>query len=144
MQGFFIEVINIAQFLITLITCNINGCEICVMQHYSSINRGSKLFQAVLFDEADVLNLPQKSDSKGRDADLIEARNNLLLHRFYFKGKIERKLYPDVLMELKKELFLSVRTIQDILQDKSEQVLEIKKLKPTAKELQKMFPFMVW
>jgi hypothetical protein len=107
------------------------------------IQRGISIFNSLLFDEDAAPPLP-KPEHKGRHPELIRSRDNFLLHRFYFKSKIQRKIYLDVLAELETELFLSKMMIQKILQSKSDEMLEIKKQKPSLRDLSKMFPHINW
>ena len=113
------------------------------------VRRGISVFNTLLFDEANTDTLP-KPETKGRDPQLILKRDELLIYRFYFKSKVQRKLYDDVLSELECEVFLSKVMLQKIIQSKSEIAFQIKKhyssLNPVAirREFQKKFPFIVW
>lgn len=105
--------------------------------------RGVRLHTLLLFEE---VNIPTHNEElrSGRNPHLIESRDNCLLHRFYFKTKIQRKIYEDVLKELEHEFFLSKMMIQKILQNKADDALLIKRQQPSLKDLKDQFPFMVW
>lgn len=108
------------------------------------VQRGIQAYNQLLFN-VDVVEQPViKADFSGRDPQLIEARDTFLLHRYYYYAKLLRKQYADVLHNLGKETFLSKTQVQRIVQNKLEQVLEIKRAAPTAKDLQKMYPYIVW
>lgn len=106
------------------------------------VRRGIRLYQSLLFE--DTGNTTPKKESKGRSADLITKRDNLLLHRFYFKSKIERKIYDDVIQELEAELHISKVMIQKIIQAKGELLLAIKQNGITKSDLKQKFPWVVW
>lgn len=113
------------------------------------LQRGISVFNRLLFDDTEVATLP-KPKTKGRDAELIAKRDILLLFRFYYKSKVQRKIYDDVLTELEDEVFLSKVMLQKIIQSKAEIALLIKKqysslAAPSIKrEFQKKFPFIIW
>lgn len=107
------------------------------------IQRGVRLYNALLFNELDIVTLP-KPEHSGRDPQLIENRNQFLFYRYYFKTAIQRKQYIDVCRELSNETFLSQIRIKEILQDNTESVLLLKKQKPQPKELAKLYPHINW
>ena len=111
------------------------------MQTPVTPRRGLRLYQSLLFEETTPI---QKKESKGRSAELIEKRDDLLLHRFYFKSKIQRKIYEDALRELEVELYISKVMIQKIIQAKGEILLTIKKQSITKPDLKRKFPWVVW
>lgn len=106
------------------------------------VRRGATLINAMLFDENAIL--PTKVDKSGRDPEKIEKRDDMLLHRLYFKSKIERKGYDDVLNELETEFFLSRTMIQKIITCKSDIALMIKKQGLTTQDLNAKFPWFKW
>ena len=111
--------------------------------------RGIKVFNTLLFDDSAVATLP-KPEISGRDPELIAKRDELILCRFYYKSKVQRKIYDDVLLELRTEFFLSKVMLQKIIQAKAEIALLIKKEYSSLpalsikKEFQKKIPFIVW
>lgn len=59
---------------------------------------------------------------KGRSASLIDKRNDLLLHRYYWHNRREiepgvRMSFQSILTTVKEELFLEERTIVNIMDD---------------------------
>ena len=106
------------------------------------IKRGIRLHEMLLFD--DNTPPPAPKTFNGRNPQLIDARDNFLLHRFYFKSRIKRMLYGDTLKELAAETWLSELQVQKIIQDKTEQVMDIKKAAPTVKQLKQLFAHIVW
>ena len=68
------------------------------------VRRGLRLYQTLLFEDSV---LQPKKEPKGRSAELIDKRDDLLLHSFYFKSKIQCKIYEDTLRELEIELHIS-------------------------------------
>ncbi len=107
------------------------------------IQRGIRLFNQVLFEESEIATLP-KPEHNGRDPQLIAARDNFLLHRFYYKSKVQRKIYNDTLVELSQETWLSKLQIQKIIQSKAEDVLLIKKNAPSVKQLKEQWSHIQW
>jgi hypothetical protein len=117
--------------------------EIAYMQtSVMPVRRGLRIYQSLLFEESSTAT--PKKESKGRSAELIEKRDDLLLHRFYFKSKIERKIYEDALRELEAELHISKVMIQKIIQAKGEVLLTIKQQGVNKAELKQKFPWVVW
>ena len=108
-------------------------------------NTGIRLYNSLLFDDEAVS--PQELPSllkHGRDPKLVTERDTFLLYRFFFKSRIQRKIFDDALGELKAEVFLSKTMIQKILLSKSDEILLIKKAAPTPKELRDKYPHIVW
>jgi hypothetical protein len=105
--------------------------------------RGITTYKFLLFDETIVpVDAPKKAT--GRDSALIENRDTFLLHRVYFKSSIQRKLYDDVLDEMTTEVFLTRRMLQDIITRKTDELLQVKRNKPSTKELKEKWPHIVW
>lgn len=92
---------------------------------------------------------------KGRSATLIDARNELLLHRYYWHNRREiepgvRMSYQSLLSTVKEELFIEERTIVNLL---SELYREFQIIRQQYKEysdvqlsrqMQKRWPWLVW
>lgn len=108
-----------------------------------TLQRGIKVLHSLLADEAQDAVLP-KAERRGRNPRLISARDTALLYRFYFKSKIERKLYPDSVAELVAEFHLSQVMIQKIIQAKAEELMNIKREQPTVKKLKERYVHLVW
>ena len=109
----------------------------------ADIQRGIRLHSQLLFEEDAPPSLPKRKFPH-RHPELIAARDRLLIHRFYYKSKIQRKVYQDVLKELEKEIFLSQVMIQKILQAKGDDALLLKKLQITVKQLREEWPYINW
>lgn len=105
--------------------------------------RGLSIYNALLFPESSPSEKPA-SPSIGRSPELINKRDEFLLHRFYFKTKIERKAYPDVFDELSEEVYLSKIQIQKIISAKIDDILRIKSSKPDIKDLRSRWPHINW
>lgn len=108
------------------------------------VRRGITTLNNLLFiEDGPAATLP-KPPTIGRDPDLITKRDDLLLHRVYFKTRIQRKYYDDALQELEDELFLSKTRIAKIITEKKESLLLLKKQQITTDHLRVKFPFIVW
>lgn len=73
---------------------------------------------------------------KGRNPRLIQLRNEYLIKRFYYwheMNHIRRDRTLEILSE--KEVFLETFTIESILRDCYDLLKEIKRKKPTEKQL---------
>jgi len=100
--------------------------------------RGSNTLFADIFETQAPTRL-----KKGRSADLIARRNELLVHRYFYYG--QQKIRYDVILEkVGTEFFVSVHTIPDIIASHIQVLKQIKDNPPTSKELQKKWPFLVW
>lgn len=102
--------------------------------------RGQHLF-STLFELPEA---PVKNPGKGRSSDLDARRNELLLHRYYYYGKHSQKRYETILNDLSNEFFLSERRIQDIIQDNTLRLRELRREEMTAAELRRLWPHLVW
>jgi len=109
----------------------------------STVQRGIRLHTQLLFEEENPTAIPARKYAH-RSPELIAARDRFMIHRFYFKSKIERKVYPDVMRELEKEVYLSQVMIQKILQAKADDALMLKKQQITVKELRQEWPHINW
>lgn len=105
--------------------------------------RGIGVFNSLLFED-DATTTLVRPEHKGRCPELIEKRDELLLYRFYYKSKIQRRIYDDVLDALEAEFFISQTMIKKIIQSKSELVLQIKRQQPDVTALKKRWPHIVW
>ncbi|BAV09387.1 hypothetical protein SAMN05421788_101824 [Filimonas lacunae] len=106
-------------------------------------HRGISVLHSLLAEESEP-SATGTSERKGRNPALIQTRNTNLLYRFYYKSKVERKLYPDSVSELVKEFHLSAVMIQKIIQAKTDELMLIKKEQPSVKSLKEKYPHMVW
>ena len=103
--------------------------------------RGVRIFANLLKENA---SLGTNIKKTGRSKELIKQRNDLLLHRFYFKVKIERKNYEDTIDELHTEFHLSKMQVQRLIGSNGDEILAIKKEAPTVKALQIQWKFINW
>jgi len=106
-----------------------------------SVKRGSKTFD-ILIKEEDKNNASIKYN--GRNLDLIEKRNKVLLNRYYVYCVICKFNYSMIIDRLSIEFFISPVTIQKIISNNISKILEIKKKKPTITILKKEYPFYNW
>lgn len=96
-----------------------------------------------LFDEAPQLTTA-KPERRGRSETLHLKRNELLIHRYYYYVKVEKKQYPDVLSTLENELFIAKQTIVNMVAGNSSLLKELNTVKPVVSYFKKKYPFMVW
>lgn len=92
---------------------------------------------------------------KGRSANLIDARNELLIHRYYWHNRREiepgvRMDYSSLLTTIKTELFLEERTIVNIMDDCYREFQIVRKQykdytdAQLSRELKGRWPWLVW
>ena len=106
--------------------------------------RGITTYKILLFDDNIVTVDAPNENRGGRNPLLIEKRDEFLFHRIYFKTTVQRKLYEDVLDELESEVYLSKTMLKKIINSRTDELLQIKRNKPTIKELKDKFPHIVW
>jgi hypothetical protein len=102
--------------------------------------RGSGTFQKI-FEPSPQTEIPIK---KGRNSILTSQRNDLLIDRYVYCCGLLRMRYDDALEKVGGELFLTQRTVQDILQSNLEAILIAKRNGATKKQLSAKWPFLVW
>lgn len=83
-------------------------------------------------------------ERKGRSEELLTKRNELLVCRHYYYTRIVELQYARALERLEDELYLSQRTIINIVNDNYTLLKKINAEKPEAKYFKQKFPFMVW
>lgn len=105
--------------------------------------RGLRLMENLIEDNSRVEIIPDKV-KRGRNKELIDKRNECLLHRYYFYSKVLKLKYEDVITSLSAEFFISDRTTTDIAMSESDYLSELFKKKYTPKELEKKFRFLNW
>ena len=102
--------------------------------------RGSNTLFNDIFTET-----PVAKPVKGRSADLIEKRNDLVIHRYVFLCEIKPRLsYEQVITMLSDELFLSIVTIPEIISDNRGKIQVLRKQVPTRNYYSKKYPHIVW
>lgn len=73
---------------------------------------------------------------KGRNSNLIQLRNEHLIRRYYYYYELERMRHDDVLTLLSnKEVFLDTTYIMAIIRQNTHLLKEIKKARPSAKQV---------
>ncbi|NOS92463.1 MAG: hypothetical protein HOP30_11110 [Cyclobacteriaceae bacterium] len=92
--------------------------------------------------------------SKGRSKELVDKRNECLIHRYWYYGnfpvkldnKVEGKLsYPSILNILQEEFFInSEHTIPQIIDECYDQLTELRAHKPGKDYFRKKYPHLVW
>jgi len=107
--------------------------------------RGSRsIFQTLLYDDTPQtaeLPLPER---KGRSEALKLRQNEMIVCRYYFHVKIQGRQYEKALETLESEIFLSQRTIIDIINKNSLKLKELQQLKPNVKYFRAKYPFLNW
>jgi hypothetical protein len=104
--------------------------------------RGQRNFTSLFpIETPNVLEIPER---KGRSELLLLKRNELLVSRHYYYGKIYRYHYDDLMKVLSDELFLTIRTIQDILQKNNDLLRHVYSSNPDVQVFRDKFPQYVW
>lgn len=103
--------------------------------------RGNGLFTS-LFDTLEPL--PVKDLRKGRNADHDTRRNEALIARYYYLGRYTDKRYRAIMQQLSDEFYLSERRIQDIMQQQSGILRQLRQLQPVAQWFVRQYPHLVW
>lgn len=107
-----------------------------------SVRRGLSIFNDIT--QTGSSNADRDSASQLR-AKVLEYRNTLLLHRYYFYTKIVKGLsYDAVMYELQREFFLQQLQIGRIVTENVTMIKDIIKESPTAKELTKKYQHLNW
>jgi Leucine-rich repeat (LRR) protein len=103
--------------------------------------RGTRtLFSDIFITEPE----PATKQRKGRSESLFLQRNELLIDRYYYYGKLTDKRYNVIIKTLSQEFFLSTETIPEILTHNYIKLSLVKREQPTKRELQKKWPWLVW
>lgn len=109
------------------------------------MQRGIRVYQSILFAYSAIATeaLPEQK-ANGRNPELIQKRNTLIAHRYYYYVKLVRRNYPDTLEALQSEFFLSDIQISRIISEEGATLGQLRQLNPTAKTFALKYPFMVW
>jgi hypothetical protein len=111
------------------------------------MQRGHRTYLS-LFEASPTVEPSTAPGRKGRSEELIQQRNSLLFHRYYYYSRIKKIDYHRVLATLEAELFISERRIVDITQGADKYIL--KELyaqhypEPNMLYFKEKFPFMNW
>ena len=103
--------------------------------------RGQQSFYAIFFTEENKAVV--KDQNRPRNPYMPD-RNNVLAHRWYFYAVIKNYNQPRCMKELEREFFLTSARIEVILAEIQPLLREINVTRPTAKQLDKMFPWLNW
>jgi len=104
------------------------------------MKRGSRFFVEFLRDKETI----EKVFKKGRNAHLIEKRNEKLFHRYYYHSRIRHLNYETVLLELANDFDLSQSTLVQIIEFNTQRIKEIGDRKLTRQKLKNLFPSFSW
>jgi hypothetical protein len=85
-----------------------------------------------------------KAGGKGRNKDLIVARNICMAYRYYYYVHLIRFRYDLVLMELQKEFYLTPETIPRIVEKHIDLIKKMTVEKVTVRQLKTKYPHMSW
>jgi hypothetical protein len=100
--------------------------------------RGSKIHQTLFGPEEE----PEVSeDQRGRDPELLEQRNDHLLHRYVWYGTIRPTDYPWVIARLRGDFYLTESTIGQIIAANTDKLRVIRKENLSLKQLREKFPW---
>lgn len=107
--------------------------------------RGERSIFQTLFSD----NTPQTAqlplpERKGRSEALKLRQNEMIICRYYYYIKIQGRQYDKALELLQDEVFLSVRTIIDIINRDRGQLKTLQQLKPDLKYFRTKYPFLNW
>lgn len=113
--------------------------------------RGSLTLFREIFETPDPV---EENKRKGRSSSLNDLRNECLIHRYYWHGRLEydgkRISYNSLLKTLADEFFLSPMTIPEIVNANLPQLAAIKRLwhdkdmSSLQRHLARKYPHLVW
>lgn len=107
------------------------------------MQRGIRTFQNLLFSESPIAAVAEKKQI-GRDPVLVDRRNKLIAHRYYYYVKIVRKNYPDTMQAIQDEFFLSDIQISRIIDSSAKELQQLRQTTPDIKYFMRLYPHMVW
>jgi hypothetical protein len=82
--------------------------------------------------------------SIGRNASLVEQRNELLMYRYYYYGAHSGKRWEAVIKALSKEFYLAECTVAKIIGNNPDLGRRILNEKPTLTKLKRKYRFFNW
>jgi len=85
-----------------------------------------------------------KPAPKGRNNKLVYRRNECLLARYFYYAHFKKLCYEDILRTLIAEFFLSPKTIANIVQNNTEQLLNLKERALVMYYFQNNWPHLKW
>lgn len=109
-------------------------------------NRGRRRhIQAIQLFELEPIPSAPVELKKGRDQELLAARNKKIVLRYYYYAKLKKIQYDEILKSLKTEFDISNKTISNVLfVDNYNEVSNVMQSKPTIKQLKKELPYFAW
>ncbi len=108
--------------------------------------RGHAIYRAMqLWEVPEPQEVAGEPDRPGRSAELHEARNERLWHRFvYWTRTHPQYQYEAHLKQLSAEFDLSEVTIGELIQDNRYEIARVRKDFPSTEELRARWWWMVW
>jgi hypothetical protein len=103
--------------------------------------RGSRILTE---DPVKAVNEYIKIQKKGRNLDLIKKRNTVILYRYYMYKNFSKWGYEQIIETISEEIYLSTRTVTDILTANLQELRQITSEKPDLRVLDKQFPHYDW
>lgn len=101
--------------------------------------RGRRLFDEIITEQR-----PAREKRKGRSSTLISRRDECLVARYFYYGYLKHKSYDDILKLLVSEFFLSPATISRQVQQRSDELHELKQKASSAFYFQHRWPHLKW
>jgi len=104
--------------------------------------------QHLLFNDifTTTTSIAEKKPGKGRNTDLIAARNECLVYRYYYYATFfkHQLMYEYIIQKVAAEFWLSPVTVPEIIEDNFTTLAHVKKEQPTLKVLAQKFPHICW
>ncbi len=97
-----------------------------------------------LFNNEALITIDEVGKTKGRSQELVNDRNEHLLHRFAFYKLENKYAYDWIMRSLAKEFYLTEVTIGDIITANLSELKAIKEAGTTVGEMAKRWPWMKW
>lgn len=86
----------------------------------------------------------EEKEKKGRSKKLLEARNMLLISRYWFYINYSKLRFEKIMNCLEEEFFLSSARISDIISQDDKIIMNLRNEKPSIKTLSELYPFFKW
>jgi hypothetical protein len=102
------------------------------------------LFNSMFDDDSICVAVPAPTVRRGRSEVLIEKRNDLLVHRYFFYVKILGRQYEKTLQILESELFIAQHTIVNVMTQDKTLLKELNSAKPSVRYFKEKYPFINW
>jgi hypothetical protein len=106
--------------------------------------RGHRTSYQSLFNDTPPVIETTSPERRGRSEQLKLAQNELLVCRYYYHVKIKGLKYLEALNILRFEVFLEIRTIQDILAKENAHLKMLHQAAPDIKYFQKKYSWINW